>query len=847
MDLSKAPNLNYLWCGLLVEELIRQDVAGFVIAPGSRSAPLTVSVARNEKARYWVHYDERGAAFFALGLAKATGKPAVLICTSGSAVANYWPAVVEAATSRIPLILLTADRPPELVDCGANQAIDQTDIFGNYARWRTALPCPTAECPATYVLTTADQAWHRSRHPLGGPVHVNVPLREPLDPKQDGSVTDDILAPLTTWAATDAPYTRYDVGARHLPGDVAAALLDSIQTAHHRLLIVGRLEREAERTAVHSLAKRTGWKIYADITSGLYGPSAPTNLIQDMEHFLQNEAWQPDLVLHLGGAYTSKTLLTHMAHWNAPYVHVSASEQRLDPNHQVTQHITMGIEPFCHWLQESAPDGLESTASTQPPRTDETPAADQELSERDIARQLGTLLPEDSLLFAGNSMPIRLLERFCRPARGGIHIAANRGASGIDGNIATALGMAVGTGQATTALLGDLTTLHDLNSLALHKAVKTPVVFIVLNNDGGGIFHYLPIARVDEPCFEQCFGTPHGMNFSGAAQQFGLDYAAPESPDSFREAYLEALAKGRATLIEIKTKRFEGQVNDVTNSASRKNEEEVVPEALRPIVLAGDPANPPLLLIHGFMGNVDDWYRVAQAFSATHYVLGVNLPGHGPDWADVDLSDFDMHRTARGLINHLDAMGIGSCSLLGYSMGGRFALFLAIQYPERFTRVILESASPGLDTAEKQHARQIQDRALTDQLRTMDVGSEEYRDFLEEWYDLPLFESLRAKPELRATLIQRRVAENNPARLADSLGPLSTGNQPNLWPALATYTTPTLLLVGEQDRKYRMLAEDMCAACPAMAMEAFSDCGHIVHLEKPEAFLTTVRSFLAAD
>ncbi len=843
MDLSKAPNLNYLWCGLLVEELIRQGVAGFVISPGSRSAPLTVSVARNEKAKYWVHYDERGAAFFALGLAKATGKPAVLICTSGSAVANYWPAVVEAAMSQIPLILLTADRPPELVDCGANQAIDQTDIFGDYARWRTALPCPTAECPATYVLTTADQAWHRSQHPQAGPVHVNVPLREPLDPKPDQSVTDDVLKTLVAWAATDAPYTHYDAGASTVPDGWAAPLLEHMASARNKLLIVGRLHGEAEHAAVRKLAKLPGWKIYADITSGLYGPSAPAGLVQDMEHFLQNEAWQPDLVLHLGGAYTSKRLLTHMADWNAPYIHVSASEQRLDPNHQVTQHLTVGIASFCQWLQENAPKA--SVSTTTAIRTDASPAVEQEWSERGIAHQLGSLLPENSLLFAGNSMPIRLLERFCRPERDGIHVVANRGASGIDGNIATALGMASGTGQATTALLGDLTTLHDLNSLALHQAVKTPLVLIVLNNDGGGIFHHLPIARADEPCFEQCFGTPHGMDFSGAAQQFGLDYAAPEDPDSFRESYLEALATGRATLIEIKTPRFAGQGDAETNSASPKNEAEAPPEALRPIALAGDPKNPPLLLIHGFMGNVNDWDKVAEACSATHHVLGVNLPGHSPDWAEVALADFDMDRTARGLLVHLDALGIGACSLLGYSMGGRFALYLATQYPERFTRVILESASPGLDTAEKQHARQVQDGALAERLCAMGAGSDAYREFLEAWYDLPLFESLRRHPELRTALIQRRVAENAPPRLGEALGPLGTGKQPNLWPALAHYTTPTLLLVGEQDRKYRMIAEDMCAACPAMAMEVFADCGHIAHLEKSDAFLTTVRGFLA--
>ena len=265
---------------------------------------------------------------------------------------------------------------------------------------------------------------------------------------------------------------------------------------------------------------------------------------------------------------------------------------------------------------------------------------------------------------------------------------------------------------------------------------------------------------------------------------------------------------------------------------------------LHPVVLGGTPDTPPLLLIHGFMGSMADWKPLAEALSDHHYVLGINLPGHGPEWEGVDVSTFDMARCADALNEQLDQRNIGPAALLGYSMGGRFALYLAVQFPERYTRVALESASPGLDSEDKQQARQARDRKLAERLHTMPPGSEDYRTFLEAWYDLPLFESLRTQPDLRKKLINHRMKQNNPRMLADALIALGTGSQPNLWTDLPHYHTPTLLLVGERDRKFRTIAEDMCAASPAIAMEVFADCGHIPHLENTKALITMVRGFL---
>ncbi|MCF6284166.1 MAG: 2-succinyl-5-enolpyruvyl-6-hydroxy-3-cyclohexene-1-carboxylic-acid synthase, partial [Candidatus Hydrogenedentes bacterium] len=263
MDPAEAPNLNYAWCSLLVEELIRQGVAGFVISPGSRNAPLTVSVARNERARYWMHFDERGAAFFALGLAKATGNPAVLICTSGSATANYWPAVVEADASGIPLIIVTADRPPELLDCGANQAIKQSDLYGSYVRWECTLPCPTPDIDPAYVLSTVDQAISRSRASKPGPVHLNCMLREPLAPNADGTISDHYSDKLSSWESRAEPYTVYGGGCPTLTDEVQAHLLKSIQSCDSGLLVFGALTTKDETARAAALARELGWPVFA--------------------------------------------------------------------------------------------------------------------------------------------------------------------------------------------------------------------------------------------------------------------------------------------------------------------------------------------------------------------------------------------------------------------------------------------------------------------------------------------------------------------------------------------------------------------------------------------------------
>jgi 2-succinyl-5-enolpyruvyl-6-hydroxy-3-cyclohexene-1-carboxylate synthase len=312
MDPESCNNINQLWATLLIEELVRNGITRFVLSPGSRSTPLTTAVAQHPKTNNTVHYDERGAAFYALGHAKATGNPTALLCTSGTATANYLPAIIEASESRIPLIVLTADRPPELLDCEANQAIDQQDLYKNYTRWATTLPCPDPAIDPAVLLTTVDQAVYRAQRAPRGPVHLNCMFREPLAPTPDASIPNAYCDTLTQWTNTDAPYTQYHLPKVSLFTEEQGAFIQTITNAQRGWLVVGELTSEAETEAAQALANALQWPVFPEVTSGLRlttGAPAPV-LHYDaiLRNFDSDDRPTPDLVLHIGGPLVSKEL-----------------------------------------------------------------------------------------------------------------------------------------------------------------------------------------------------------------------------------------------------------------------------------------------------------------------------------------------------------------------------------------------------------------------------------------------------------------------------------------------------------------------------------------------------------
>ena len=355
----RAANLNHLWAALLIEECIRNGVDTFSVSSGSRSAPLAVAVARHNRARAVVHYDERGAAFHALGFARARGVPAAVITTSGSALANVWPAVVEASLERVPLLVLSADRPPELQDAGANQTMDQVRFFGAYARWSAQLPCPSVDIDPAMVLSTVDQAVSRGLGPARGVVHINCMFREPLAPTHEGQSFESYLAPVRAWCDHGGIYTRYDAPCGRVGLGSVAEVAALARRNARGLLVAGRLPDSRTRRAVAELSENLGWPLLADVSSGLRLDSRPGTLVPHQDIVLSSEAFTQrhpiQCVLHVGGRLTSKRLLNHLE--VVPprhYVMVDDHPERQDPIHRLTRRIRAPVGACCETLTDLA-------------------------------------------------------------------------------------------------------------------------------------------------------------------------------------------------------------------------------------------------------------------------------------------------------------------------------------------------------------------------------------------------------------------------------------------------------------------------------------------------------------
>lgn len=561
----ESPNLNYLWAELIVEELIRCGVGKFCISPGSRNSPLVVAAAGNPRADTLVHCDERGAAFYALGFAKATGQPAALICTSGTAVANTLPAVVEAAATGVPLVVLSADRPVALRDTGANQTIDQVGIFGPYARWHFDLPAPQAAVPASAVLTTVGQLVYRARRSPAGPVQLNCQFDEPLAPRPDESIPPTYRQDIEAWQEQRRPFTSY----APMRAEMAEATLERIRTAlagaRRGVIVAGRLAA-ADGPAACRLAATLRWPLLADISSGIrFGDRPPSCLVTHYDLFLREKAFarrhRPDLILHLGGPLVSKALNGYLETAGVEYITVAPTPFRQDPGHTVTRRLEMQPGRFCDLVSNQQP-GADSELLRVFARAeavcaemlDSLPAARNLDNEFAAVRQLLISLPDETGLFLANSMPVRDADGCGFTSANNVDVGVSRGASGIDGNIATATGYANGLGRRTVLLTGDLAFLHDLNSLLLVKQSAVPLTIVLLNNDGGGIFSFLPIAGYQD-FFRDFFAAPHGCDFAQAATFFGLPYYGPATRDELQEDLARAFTLAESSLVEIKTER----------------------------------------------------------------------------------------------------------------------------------------------------------------------------------------------------------------------------------------------------------------------------------------------------
>ncbi len=554
-----APNINLFFAHLIADYLVRRGIVSFCLAPGSRSAPLAIAAGEQARAKVRVIIDERAAGYFAVGYARATGNPAAVICTSGTAAANLYPAVVEAYHSRLPLILLTADRPEELQRCGANQTIDQRHLFGQFVGGEMTLSAPDDHLEASALL---DQLQSLFRSLPAGPIHLNCRFREPLAPEQQSFDSGRLQEQVDRWYAG-----RNLDAADEIPPDISVAvrdLADRIRRARHGIIVAGPQWPLSKTPNLADLSQALGWPIIADVLSQQRAPDR-LNFCRRYDLYLDipeiADHLPVDLVFHVGGLPTSKRLNEFLRrHKGIEYIKIQDHDRTIDPDHLETVRIVTDPDSLITALTASMKRHPASSDHLQwhevETRTDESLAsiaATSRLTEPAVAAMIGRLIGEEEALYLSNSMPVRDADCFMALHSKDVMVGCNRGV-GIDGVLASAGGFAAGCRRPTTLLIGDLALMHDLNSMALVSQSEDPIIVVVLNNNGGGIFHFLPISRF-ETVFEPYFGTPHNLTFERAAEMFNLPYARPTSGDELAAVYRRARENHQSLVIEIITDR----------------------------------------------------------------------------------------------------------------------------------------------------------------------------------------------------------------------------------------------------------------------------------------------------
>ncbi|SEW32585.1 2-succinyl-5-enolpyruvyl-6-hydroxy-3-cyclohexene-1-carboxylic-acid synthase [Natrinema salifodinae] len=574
-----APNRATLWGRVLADELAKGGLEAVCIAPGSRSTPLTVAFAAHPDIDVYSHLDERAAAYFALGRARRTGEPTALVCTSGTAAANFHPAVVEADQARVPLLVLTADRPPELRDSGANQTVDQVKLYGDAVRWYSELPEPEAdERKVRSLRTTAARALAETTGVPPGPVHLNCPFRKPLEPTEVPGDVPESFSDGLAGRGRDGVFVETDAGDRTLEDDRIRTVTRALADAERPLIVAGPADpadlSALDPAAVTDLADRLGAPVLADPLSGLRfgshvgsgdagedgndGDGDATRTIYGGYDTYVRELPAPDVVLRFGASPTSKPLRHALRDADATQFLVDPAGAWREATFTATD--LLAAEPatvvdglLAALRPDHSPNPRATTDDAWRARFDaaerrhwevcdhacSTEALASEPFEGAVLASVVANAPDPATVFVSNSMPIRDADRFARPRDADLTVLANRGASGIDGIASTALGAGSATDDPLVLVTGDLAFYHDSNGLLAVDRCDVDATIVLLDNDGGGIFHELPIEEFEPPFTDQ-FKTPHGLEFDALADFYDLEFERVE-PAGFADAYRESL------------------------------------------------------------------------------------------------------------------------------------------------------------------------------------------------------------------------------------------------------------------------------------------------------------------
>ena len=581
---TAAADVAATFCATLVDEWVRLGVTDAVVSPGSRSTPLALAMADSAAVRVHVVHDERSAAFTALGLGVATRRPALLLCTSGTAAANFHPAVVEAHQAAVPMVVVTADRPPELQGVGAPQTIDQRHLFGSAVRWYCE-PGPAAADGAPWWRDLARDSLRRSLGTTPGPVHLNLAFREPLvgtagalpPPGADRAGATVVGASGAAWGLVDEELGRTLAAVSGRRGLIVAGARTAMTAA--------------DADAVLALADTLGWPVLADAPSGCRRthPRVVTTADALLRHDGFADALRPEFVLRLGALHSSRVLGEWLARSGAVQVGIDRHGLVPDPDHVLSWSRPADPAEVCRQLAgaRTEPAPLEWTrawadAETTARRTlDEALGAGGAATEPTTALDALAAVPAGGVLVVSSSMPVRDLEWFA-PARDDVRVVANRGANGIDGVTSTAVGVAL-TWTPTVLLTGDVAFLHDTNALIGLRRRGVPLVIVVVDNDGGGIFSFLPQADALEPeRFEQLFGTPHGIDVAAVAEAHGVAAERVTSRAGLRAAINGALTRGGVRVVAVTSDR-------AANVAVHRDLFSRVADALDELATGADP------------------------------------------------------------------------------------------------------------------------------------------------------------------------------------------------------------------------------------------------------------------
>ncbi len=581
-------NPTYIYVAAFVDELQRAGVRNVVICPGSRSTPLAMSFSAQPAIRTWMHVDERSAAYFGLGMAKQLRQPVALLCTSGTAAANFLPALVEAKLSHVPLLVLTADRPHELRDNGAPQSIDQNRLYGIYAKWFVELALPEAtDAALRYIRTIAARATASARAIPAGPVHLNFPFREPLTPEP---IPGQTLPPATqrdlvAWQGRpgNAPYIEVHESSLAVPTSMAIGnLMTMMRGARHGLIIVGPNDDPSLVEPLVRLARHLGYPILADPLSQLRcGNHDRTMVLSSYDAFLRIDSFiesvQPELLLRFGAMPTSKPLLLYLKrHSSCPLVIIDGHGGWEEPTQLASELFHANPVALCQELltaldqqkpnEEMHPSVSRTWLSTWQNADKITLQTLQhiiqdfnELFEGRVFIELANLLPHGTTLYTGNSMPVRDLDTFFWSSEQRIRVLGNRGANGIDGIVSSALGASAAAAhtsqhEPTVLVLGDLSFFHDLNGLLAARLHQLNLTIVLINNDNKNIFSFLQHTAYPEH-FEQLFGTPTGLDFRLVVEMYGGQFQKIASWEQFRKAVSRSLDTGGLHVIEVPTER----------------------------------------------------------------------------------------------------------------------------------------------------------------------------------------------------------------------------------------------------------------------------------------------------